>query len=600
MNINNRYLLLICAFFLSFSIWAQDGGDGENPFLEVEFLSDKPFDYGIRLFGVEDGKMTVEWGSEQEVLDLKKSGTLLKGKSKGKLLKIYGKVAIIECSNAPVMAIRVDKMPSLREYITRRTSIGEVDFSQNPELRLVIIENTNLSTIDLSANSKIDSLIVPSNKLKSIKLPLQSELTHLNCMSNGHLVEMNVESANKLERLIAVQTQLSKFDLSKMSQLRFLHLGLGMKSISELKLPIESQLDTLMIPMAGLQQIDLTHSTKLRALSVDNNFMLSQLDISNAPELVSLEAEGCALRELNTDNNRKLESLKCNNNQISRLSLKNNSELLYLTCFVNLLSELDLKGCPKLLELDCSQNEELTKLDLPTTLYSVDCSGCKLSVLEIKTLEGLATLSCSNNGIKKLDFGKHEELTALNADNNAIELIDLSKLPALLNVNLSNNPIKELNVEAAKNLSYLSINATQLDACALDKLYRSLREVNETNAGNPQMENAVDAASGSKTSIATDKGWVLTVAGDGSGCKETAISSLENVSITLFERADGFVISGLEGKSYMVYVCDINGLCVAKQRVSADNAFVYLSNPGQYLISIDGVKNINCLKHQIR
>ena len=575
--------MLLSATFIS----AQ--GTGDN-YIEIEFLSDEPTEYGIRLFGSEDGKLNVFWGddTESEVTDLKKDGTFLKGTSKARLMKIYGNISTIECSNAPVKDIRVDHMPMLREYITRRTAVSNVDFSKNPDIEVVFIENTEVSELDLSLNARLDSVIVPTNKLKSIVLPENNNISVINCMSNGPLKKMNIGEARNIERLVTIQTNLSEMDLSEMKNLTYLEMGLGMLSVN-LKLPVESRLDTLIAPMAGLYEIDLTACKNLKVLSLDNNWGLESIDLSQLPELRVLEAEGCALSEINTSANTKLEYLKCNNTPVTSLDLSNNPELKYLFCFATYLSELDLSACNKLEELDCSYNFDIKALKLPESIYSVDCTSCQLEELEVGHLKSLATLTCAENMIRTLNLGaQHKELTALNANDNLINEIDLKDLPMLFNVNLSNNPIKKLDVSAANMLVLLNINGTCLDVAALDNLYNSLYDASECDYS-PILENQVDDASISSTSIATGKGWMVTVEGDGSGSVETSVTDIDG-GLQLLNVENGLRIKGIEHATHNVSVYDINGMCIVEKTMKPGDNFVPLTRQGEYIVKINGVK----------
>ena len=69
------------------------------------------------------------------------------------------------------------------------------------------------------------------------------------------------------------------------------------------------------------------------------------------------------------------------------------------------------------------------------------------------------------------------------------------------------------------------MNNTKLDACALNAMYRSLREKRPEDDesdlhGILLYNNVPGAAKVSNTQIATDKGWMVSVVGDGTGCQE--------------------------------------------------------------------------------
>lgn len=81
----------------------------------------------------------------------------------------------------------------------------------------------------------------------------------------------------------------------------------------------------------------------------DNN--LTELDVSENPELKRLICYNNSLTSLNLNKNTKLESLNCNKNKLTVLDLRKNKSLWWLRCNNNCLTSLDLRNNPKIRDL---------------------------------------------------------------------------------------------------------------------------------------------------------------------------------------------------------------------------------------------------------
>lgn len=81
----------------------------------------------------------------------------------------------------------------------------------------------------------------------------------------------------------------------------------------------------------------------------DNN--LTELDVSENPELKRLICYNNSLTSLNLNKNTKLESLNCNKNKLTVLDLRENKSLWWLRCNNNCLTSLDLRNNPKIRDL---------------------------------------------------------------------------------------------------------------------------------------------------------------------------------------------------------------------------------------------------------
>ena len=519
-------LTLFCVGVLNTVAAVSD--ESRKPCVKMHFAGAKGSEFALLIMGSEPGEYSLDWGDGNLVKGtLKTNATRVTGVTASQDLTIYGKIAVLECSYNQLTSLDVTKMPTLTHLISRKNFIRNIDLSGNPNLKVICIQDSPLEELDLSDNPKVDSLIVTNNKMANLLLPGQSALKLLMCTSNSQLKKLDLSGCAKLGHLDAMQTMVTEYDLSPNKELTYVAVGLG-RPITKFKLPDANKIDTLMLPMAGLKTLDLSQTKNLRLLATDNNFQLSALDLSGMTKLKDLSCLGNSLTELNLTNTRNLETLTCNNNQLTKLDVSGMAKLQTLMCFSNELQELKLDGCPALINLDCSMNERLSVAAFPRKLKSLNCSGCKFSKLDVTTLSELTDLNCNDNSLNELNISSLMKLTSFNCSNNNISRLDFGYKPALLDVNISNNPIVSgISFDTSPNLRYVSVNNTQMDPCALNELYNSLRKKREgedNELGGLLLFNDVPgSAEVSTTQLATDKGWMVSVEGDGTGCDANTV-----------------------------------------------------------------------------
>jgi internalin-related protein len=519
-------LMATCAILGSLNVMRAGHNQPGAPCVKMHFAGKTGSKYALLIMGAEAGEYTLDWGDgKTHKGKLNKTATRIQGNIEAQDLIIYGNIAVLECSNNQLTTLDVTKLSALTHLISRKNFVRDLDVSGNPELKLLYVQDSPLEQLDLTHNSKIDSLILTNNRLKELTLASHPTLELLMCTSNAQLKHLNLKDCPKLKHLDALQTLVDEYDLSKNSELRYVAVGLG-RPLRTLSLPPNNKIDTLMVPAAGLKTIDLSQTKQLKLLGIDNNYELSQLDLTGMTQLKALSCEGNALTSLNLSACRNLESLVCNNNQLTTLDVSGLNKLETLTCFSNDLATLNLTGCTSMKNLDCSVNPKLSTADFPRSLTSLNCSSCNFTQIETTKLPLLTNLTCGGNQIGTLNLTAQTKLTAINCGNNKIEQLDFSNCTSLLDVVIAGNPISGgIGFNNCNNLRYVSVNNTKLDACALNAMYRSLREKRPEDDesdlhGILLYNNVPGAAKVSNTQIATDKGWMVSVVGDGTGCQE--------------------------------------------------------------------------------
>ena len=119
-----------------------------------------------------------------------------------------------------------------------------------------------------------------------------------------------------------------------------------------------------------------TNPSSLKEVILEDNYSLSDImihsygtelqtiDVSEAPNLTTLDLYWCGLASLDLSSNTLLVTLGCNHNMLTELDLSSNLNLESVSCRDNMLTELDLSGNINLVSVDYKGNN-LISLKLP-------------------------------------------------------------------------------------------------------------------------------------------------------------------------------------------------------------------------------------------
>lgn len=517
--------LLLCAGGGISSAFAQAGR------ISMTFAGKVGSEYKLLLMGRQDGTVKFVWGDgTSETKDLYKDKvTAIKSKLVDRTLTIEGDVAVLECSGNNLLKLDVAQMPQLTDLLSRKNFHTTLDLSQSTDLRFLLLQDSPLTSLDLSHCSKLDSVICTNNsKLRTLSLPQEApQLKKLDLGTCPQISSVNLSGMPRLEYLNLAEDGLTELDVSHNRELKVLIAGKSyIKQLSKITFPTPSNLETLILPITALRKLDLSGLPNLEVLMVSYSESLTELQLHGLKRLKSLDCQGCALTELDLSGCPNLQELICNNNQLTELNCARMSHLRDLYCYANRLQRIDLSHCYALTSLDCSVNSTLQEVILSPALQTLDISQCGLhEIPNLNQLSRLKILNCGNNALTSLDLSAAYGLETLSCPNNQIsDLSSVAKLSSLKSITVSNNPITSLTLPNAYDVYYVKVDGTSLDACALNALYKSLRMRRDEDLNNDLngcfLFNKTNEARISKTSIAVEKGWGVSVEGDGSGCSK--------------------------------------------------------------------------------
>lgn len=149
---------------------------------------------------------------------------------------------------------------------------------------------------------------------------------------------------------------------------------------------------------------------------------LSEIDLTNMPDLECLNLSGAWLKNVDLSKNTKLTELSLSKNRLENLDLSNHKALWMLN-----LSQSGLK------DVDLSNQTELTWLSL---------SGLGLEKIDLSKAPKLTWLSATDNKLTTADLSAQTSLRELYLANNLLENIDLSNQPDMAVLNIAGNRFK--------------------------------------------------------------------------------------------------------------------------------------------------------------
>lgn len=256
---------------------------------------------------------------------------------------------------------------------TQLTSLDYSNYSSNQN-------NGCLKYFSAAGCSNINSITVKNHHLEEVWFSDCPQL-YGNLAFNGTYVD-------ELKRLTILNCPVNLTSFTEYSGLESLKLG-AMNNLSELAFSNGKLKELILIDCPYLTQLNMSDNqlenvsfegttTALRNVWLRNN-KLTELDVTNQPNLVWLYATNNLLREIDMTGNPNLTTLELSKNLLETIDLSRNTKLVELYVATNLLSDLDLDNNLLLEKVNCTENF-LDQADVSrlTKLKSVLASRCGL------------------------------------------------------------------------------------------------------------------------------------------------------------------------------------------------------------------------------
>ena len=566
---------------------------------------------------------------------------------------VYGNVTKMDCSKqfAKITAIDASKNKLIEEITAEKCHLAALDLLANTNIKKLKCGYNNITSLKLAPNSELQEIDLNNNKeLAEVNFSDQTKLEKVSVNECRALTTMVFKNNPALKFLYMNGTGMQKLDISALSALEQFG-GYGSKLMAakfpenaknlsvvslqsnlldacalddifralptmkatEPNLGIEDNKGTAtcntkiakdkgwipdaegdgtgcatpIVPPADAPVITLTEGNAEFKEKIIN----SLLEPGDAPVYKAIDAttiqfygditqieckfNGKRFNAVDFSKNPLLEVIDVSHSALETLDLSANAKLKVLKSGLNILKAVKFATNSDLEEVELNDNISLAAIDLSaqSKLNTLNVSGCQaLSTLKYEMSDAIQWLDVSETNLKKLDVEYLSALLNLNAHNANLIALKLPRSFAKLDaVNVSNN---------------------SLDACELNKLYRTLPTVKHST--NRLVINGNPETTISYTKIATDKGWKVDVEGDGTGCENpTSIEAIEAAGISIdYNAATRKVTVSRTKANAKVLLYATNGTKIADVRTNAEGTCtIALDNVanGCYILVVNGV-----------
>ena len=414
--------------------------------------------------------------------------------------------------------IDFSKCPELNILDLSRTSISEIDLSQNDELTsltltgsssiamLDISNKANLTALNLTDCSSLQLLYVSGTPIETLDLSGCMMLSELDASACTSLAMVDLSDCNALSSVNLSGTPLTMMSTVQsdgvivvpqpttptMIYLNLSNTNMNFSNCSVDKYTWWGAIETLILSNTNLNDTDWNKINEnplpqsLKVLDLANN-SITQLDLSGRVALTQLNIEGCdQLVSLNVGGTG-LEGLDISNAALSTLNVSNSG--LYALYIINAdITELELHNMTNLEQVYVEQ-APLTTVTIQNTLISDSLVLNDISTLESvvatdSTINMASIEGCSSLHTLNMAGTNAEDVSFFNSTN--IETLDLSgtKMTAFALDGTKYTKIATLTLSNCPDLASLSVTdctaLTLLDVRGSDSI-RTLFDI--TGAG---------------------------------------------------------------------------------------------------------------------
>lgn len=282
----------------------------------------------------------------------------------------------LSCKNInSLISLDISQNVNLKYLDCSGCGLSLLDISNNVDLEYLNCDLTNIKKLDISRCEKLLSVVDEYDSTYSIyssgrcygtgdiQLIVNSNTLLLYPGSGSDEIIAEIDEQTFPDQYF--REYVSNFDLDSDGKFSEAEIN-AVNSISLSHKVIYTGSDIL-----GLESLEgIEIFTELKSLTIEHNYILNYLDLSNNSKLEYLNCTYSNIPSLDVSNNLELNTLicaGCQSETFTNLNLINNKKLRYLNC----------KYCTYLTSLDISQNPNLQHLDcMYTSLESVDISCC--------------------------------------------------------------------------------------------------------------------------------------------------------------------------------------------------------------------------------
>ena len=294
----------------------------------------------------------------------------------------------------------------------------------------------NITSLDLSGMEKLVYVDCSYNLITDLNIEGCTAMKWVYCYSNK-IKDVNIEGCPNIMFFQAYKNNLTKLDFSDMPELVYFDVRLN--DLNEVDFSNCPKLQVAAVGTNNIMSLNLEGLPSLYTLGCyENN--IATLDLSKLTNLEMLECYSNNLAELDLSANSKLIALTCQRNLLKSLNIEGCNLLKKFDCSVNYLSgELDMSNYPQLTTLNCGANS-ITAIDVAecTAMTSLTCDNTQITELNVSTLPLLEALVANDCMLKVMDCSNNLSLKTLHLQGNPLEELILSQSQGIADLKVDN------------------------------------------------------------------------------------------------------------------------------------------------------------------
>ena len=190
----------------------------------------------------------------------------------------------------------IDNFPNLKELKIVKSSIKNLNLSNNKELEILILESLALIELDITGCTN---------------------LIKLDCFATA-INNLDVTKNINLKILLSQNSNLNSLDIR--NNLKLITFGCSDNNISSLDISNNTLLEAVYASRNNLTALDFSKNVKLKKISITYN-QFASLDLTNNPELTDLYCEFNNIYSLDLSNKTKLTEIHCQYNNFTSNSV---------------------------------------------------------------------------------------------------------------------------------------------------------------------------------------------------------------------------------------------------------------------------------------
>ena len=386
-------------------------------------------------------------------------------------------LTFLNCNNNQLSSIDISNLFALTNFSCYNNQLTQLDTSQNTNLQELYCFNNQLSNLNLGINNNLFRVHCYNNQITDLDVSQITLLNELRCQDNL-IAELDLSQNTNIQELQSQNNHLTILNIANGNNSFINSINVIENSLACIKvdtdilgnIPVAWQKDVIAnyndsctnafnIPDAHFRYALLNHGIVIDTNS-DNEIQLTEAQAVNS--LLNISSRYISdLTGIEGFEN--ITTLFCEDNRLSNLDLSQNPDLSTVYCFNNVLVDLNVNLNPNIVELLC-YNNQLTSLDISqnTALHNVSCYANLLTSINLGTNTTLEFLTCYDNQLSSINTTQNSNLKSIDIGNNSLTSLDLTQNIALEFLKCDNNLLNNINISVNSSLTFLDISNNQL------------------------------------------------------------------------------------------------------------------------------------------